>query len=469
MESTQTKKVLKSLTGCLNVPYFTCNFTVNHKMFNRTVSIYVRAERLQEYSPWSNPVVFSPFKLVEIGPPAAVNVKSRDGRVKIKISSPDAKLEKQLWRNDLNYSIVVWEKKSNKERTYFTSQSSYELYDLPLGEMYCLKVQALNDVSSKRGLFSPVECFKVKGMDAQQIPQNVRVKALNINYVLKWEWDYEQDPEVTFSVEKAWSSQSDTWYPVSQCANITASECNISDTYFYGTFYFRVSAFSGRNKTLSRKVTFSPFNDNVIGPPRFEIKNIESTLYVAVTPPILGHLSDMYTFSYHLVKWRNSSEEKVDHYYEHSPYFAVDNLEAPAIYCIKVQVVYQRNKSGLFSDIDCVTIHPAAHSLLKYIIVPVLVVLIAFLSGIVYVCACPLQRFVKHIFFPSGKLPSSIEKGVLDSPKSCNLLLHEEEKTDLCCILNSPGEDHVQLYKSDESFKASSVDSGNYSNEEETT
>ncbi|KAM4702422.1 interferon alpha/beta receptor 1-like [Discoglossus pictus] len=474
-EVQRRKVVWKSVNGCLNIPSRTCNFIVDQNKFDRKHSVRVRAEKLEETSPWSNVVLFTPSFTAQIGPPTAVTLNPIDGNVEINISAPDAELGRSLWEeDDLNYIIIVWQNNSNEEKTYRTYVPFCTLSCLVRGATYCLKVQA--ELSIKRGLFSPVSCFKneAKGSDDQPTPHNVRVHAFNHNHALNWDWNYELDPHVTFSVEILWSHQvcdPKGWSVLEGCENITTSECecDLSQLSIYGSYFFRVSAFSGnRNKTLSDAVAYSPIADTIIGPPKNVTAEIikKKMLSLVVTDPEVGIFQDIFMWNYHLIIWKNSSESQVVHYNATVPFFTIKHLEASTVYCFKVQV-YEEFKRGLFSPVQCITT-PADTSI--WIIVPILIG-ITVLALLAYLCVCPFQRYVKHIFFPSGRLPSSIEKGVVDSPTNHNFLLQQEEPTDLCYIItNTINEDDMtQTYKSVQSSAASTRDSGNYSNEGEIT
>ncbi|MEE6467983.1 hypothetical protein FKM82_008128 [Ascaphus truei] len=227
----------------------------------------------------------------------------------------------------------------------------------------------------------------------------------------------------------------DNWMKVNLCENITTFECDLSlKLFFYGKYHFRVSAANGgRNRTFSDTVTFSPIHDTEIGPP---------------------------------------SEVKIKHYKEKTPFFVIQELEASTTYCLKVQAVSENeSKSGSFSEAQCITTSPDPQRFLKTWGVVLILIGIAILSFLAYLCVCPLQRYIKHIFFPSGKLPSSIDKGMPESPTNNQFLLQQEEPTDMCYIINNINckKDILEINNDSKPFKASSRDSGNYSNEDEIT
>ncbi|XP_075449965.1 interferon alpha/beta receptor 1 isoform X2 [Ascaphus truei] len=470
----------RNLTGCHHVPYHTCNFTVEKLHFDKKYSVRVRAETWEGDSQWSNPITFTPNS-VEIGPPAAVDVTSIRGAILINISAPEAKVKRKMWEEeDLAYAIILWKNNSNEEETrYTTSDPVYPVYDLVPGVTYCLKVQAFQIQDRKLGLFSPVHCFKKqeKGSEEQPVPENVRVDALNTKYVLKWEWNYTREPNVTFAVEMLSSYKQmneDNWMKVNLCENITTFECDLSlKLFFYGKYHFRVSAANGgRNRTFSDTVTFSPIHDTEIGPPsEVKVNIVKDVLQIVCSAP--ENMSEFYQWSYyHLILWKNPLDTQIKHYKEKTPFFVIQELEASTTYCLKVQAVSENeSKSGSFSEAQCITTTPDPQRFLKTWGVVLILIGITILSFLAYLCVCPLQRYIKHIFFPSGKLPSSIDKGMPESPTNNQFLLQQEEPTDMCYIINNINckKDILEINNDSKPFKASSRDSGNYSNEDEIT
>ncbi|KAG8590930.1 hypothetical protein GDO81_006975, partial [Engystomops pustulosus] len=64
------------------------------------------------------------------------------------------------------------------------------------GETYCVKVGVYDTMMVKP--FSPEQCFTAP---PKAPPYNVRMDALDLMYLLRWDWDFERSPDVTFSVD----------------------------------------------------------------------------------------------------------------------------------------------------------------------------------------------------------------------------------------------------------------------------
>ncbi|KAG8450238.1 hypothetical protein GDO86_002765 [Hymenochirus boettgeri] len=101
------------------------------------------------------------------------------------------------------------------------------------------------------------------GLGEQPYPQNIKVEALNTNYKLKWDWDFTNYANVTFSVQKLIMDLYKEWQQMMECANITINECDISHITVVGSYKFQVSALlAGTYRTLSDVLPFNPLTDS---------------------------------------------------------------------------------------------------------------------------------------------------------------------------------------------------------------
>ncbi|KAM5181661.1 interferon alpha/beta receptor 1-like isoform 2-T2 [Mantella aurantiaca] len=312
------------------------------------------------------------------------------------------------------------------------------------------------------------------GSAVSGLPENLRVEGINTIYLLKWNWDYQQDPQVTFSVKRSYSTLNN-WSVVEGCENITTLMCNVSSIAILYGYKFRVSVYNNQtDEHNSNIVTFSPFKDTVMGPPtnlNFSIK--DNNLHIIVGAPEGFKHEDLRmqcNWLYHLERWKNSTPAEVITMNDIGPHFMIKSVEASTTYCARAYTKCNvGNRTGLYSKINCITTDPRSY--MKEWIIGSVFGAIILISVILYICLCPLKRYLKHIFFPKSKLPSSIEKGLQDSPQNFKknfFLLHEEETTDKCYIMqNSPVDGEVTTDQS--SSGAQGRDSGNYSNEDEVT
>ncbi|XP_018420641.1 PREDICTED: interferon alpha/beta receptor 1-like [Nanorana parkeri] len=355
------------------------------------------------------------------------------------------------------------------------------------------------------------------GAAVSGLPENLRVEGINTIYLLKWDWDYQKNPNVTFSVTKAYSLGS-TWSIPEGCENITASECNVSGIDVLYRYKFLVSVYNSKTDEHNSSIaTFSPLEDTsspldtdclrnadvfwsyggpftcmrhevteghstageeeeiaVIGPPTNLTLTLQNNdLHITVMHPEAFHnsvLRQNCPWMYHLESWKTSTPTEVNAMQNIGMHFKIDAVEASTTYCARAYTKCSGgNRTGLYSKIYCITTAPRSY-IKEWIIGSVFVAIIV-ISAILYICLCPLKRYLRHIFFPKSKLPSSIEKGLQDSPRNYikNLfLLHEEEKTDRCYIMqNSPVDAETTMDKN--SSEAKGRDSGNYSNEDDVT
>ncbi|XP_018104378.1 interferon alpha/beta receptor 1 isoform X2 [Xenopus laevis] len=317
---------------------------------------------------------------------------------------------------------------------------------------------------------------KVAGLDGRPYPENVTIDALNTNYMLKWDWDDSLYPNVTFSVEMvAEGAFSDGWKQVNGCENISMLHCDVSSIYIFGTYNFRIAAsFDNKNRTLSRALRFHPLQDTTIGPPSdMSTELLATMLQIKLLEPKAFHnnyLKNTCDWEYNLIYWKDSKSDREEKSVkEKLGRFAIE-VESSTTYCMKACVECQDSKRrGLFSKKQCITTGAGARTVWSVGIGIGFLVSIVVSAVVVYLCACPFKRYIRHIFYPAGKLPSSIENGMLDSRVKIPFVFQEEEATDVCYIIRNSGldEDHVQNHKY--SLKESSADSGNYSNEDEAT
>ncbi|KAM4795617.1 interferon alpha/beta receptor 1-like [Rhinophrynus dorsalis] len=343
----RSNKGWKTWPGCLRIPHHICNISSGNLDFHKDYIVRVRAETLQERSPLSSSVKFSPRVPEEIGPPSATH-EFIDGGVQIDVESP--KPEQGDWdEDDLDYIIIIWKNNSNEEVI---------VYD---------------------------------------------------------------------------------------------------------------------NRTRPWAKTEPPIRA-VVGPPSdVNVALLDNTLRVVVSEPEgfkENGLKSYCNWLYYLVLWKNTTEKQEEILKDTLTVFVKPDLESSTTYCLKVGVKCESNyRSSQFSDVQCITTKNDTKPIFKWWHTFFLIIGIAFISLFAYICSCPLKRYLKHVFYPSGKLPSSIEKGMFETRAKSPFLLQKEEPTDICYIIrNIKPEDEVeQTDQFSKTSKTNTRDSGNYSNEEEVT
>uniref|UniRef100_A0A8D0H818 Interferon alpha and beta receptor subunit 1 n=1 Tax=Sphenodon punctatus TaxID=8508 RepID=A0A8D0H818_SPHPU len=478
-----------AVSGCQNVMLTECDFSAFMltecdfsaiSCFLDCYNVHIRAQKGEENSQWSSIFQFAPDQIAEIGPPG-VQLKSTDGIVKINISPPETNQKRKMWPNDLRYTyrVVYWKNSSNSEPKNIIIFPRDEFTDFAPETTYCLKVQAYIKFPPKDGFFSPEYCITTdKVWNGLPRPAKLNIHALNMKFLLKWDNQYDQN--VSFTVQclsgffrKLYEDYSHNWDTVLGCNNITIAQCDFSSAvHFSGTYELRVQAMSGSNKSHWNTITFDPKKQNEIGPPSIKVNASNELLRVLVFAPGESEnksMSEFYDLSYRVFYWKNSSDAEGKPKVEKQPSFTIPGLTASTLYCLKVQAFSPGdNKDGHFSSMICVRTLDGEASFLFILGVFGVAILATF---IVIMFSFGLYRKIKYVFFPSIKSPSNIEN--IGRPTSSSpYLLTSEESTEKCCIVDNIliEEETIQTTLKDYNHsKQSSRDSGNYSNEDDTS
>ncbi|XP_075710688.1 interferon alpha/beta receptor 1-like isoform X2 [Rhinoderma darwinii] len=348
-------------------------------------------------------------------PPPHVSITSSDGLVMVNILTPDPP-------NLEEYHLTLRKNDSTEQKFKFSRFRSYIIppNELLLGQTYCVKVQVYNLKTMELSQFSPEDCFTAP---PQELPTNLRTEALDLTYLLKWDWDFDQSPNATFSVEKCYQ---DVCTKIKGCENITNSQCDCSVLYFGGNYILRASVYDRQREVKSSSVIqFAPYLETVLGPPKDLKMRIENNvLFVDVSKPEVFKNAELDSFCdwlTHLKYWNNSTLNAEE---EKFPFFMIESLEASTTYCVKAKMKCpDYNTNSLYSEVNCITTDPRSY--LVAWITGFTFLGIVVISVVLYICFCPLKRYVKHVFFPSGKLPSSIDKKVIDRVSSVNRKLSD--------------------------------------------
>ncbi|KAM6314308.1 interferon alpha/beta receptor 1 isoform 2-T2 [Podargus strigoides] len=468
----------KELLGCQNVTRTECDFSSAITEYYDTHHVRIRAERREEVSPWSSIFEMIPYFIAQIGPPG-VELQSTNGVIKIKVSPPEANQLRKMWIDDVGfkYNLVIWENSSNVE---FRSQRILPtdiIDDLAPDTTYCLKVQAALPFESQEGFFSPIHCVrttrKVKDL---LCPTNVSVLALNMKFHLHWNNQYKQ--HASFNVQylfgylkKLPDDYSVKWLNVPGCENITDTQCNFSSiiTTTSGLYYLRVQAMSEYNKScLSNDIKVDPLRTNEIGPPGVKVDISDVLLHIQISSPGGSEsdaMRDHYDLSYRVLYWKNSSnnEEEIKMKEIKQTIGTVTGLTPSTLYCVKVQAFSAAyNKSSQFSKEECIKT-PGATFVTALIAVLLVAAPLIFALYQVY-------NKIKYVFFPSCQPPLNIESfggQFFSSP----YLSTKEEPIENCSIIETIITEEINQidFKDHKHSKQSSRDSGNYSNDDDTS
>ncbi|XP_069492396.1 interferon alpha/beta receptor 1 isoform X2 [Ambystoma mexicanum] len=479
----ENKERWKELSGCQKVSVTKCDFSPELNFLDK-YDFRVGATRGKVSSKWSKPFTFVPSAIAELGPPA-VQIESIDDFINLNISAPEH-LKNPIWdESDFKYDIIMWKKDSSEQPTRKHVCSSDTIDGLALNTTYCLKVAALLITHQKKGSFGPVSCIHTPQTILKPQPENVRIHALNSKFILKWDWNFSYDKNLSFTVEYVWkqclqsSAKTVNWSSLPDCTDIVITECRLlSEIYFWGDYWFRVRASNGTGPAvLSKKIKFNASKDTEIGPPsNINVNVSDGILQIKMAPPGEPEnqsMTEYYTLSYNVVLWKNSSKWETMNKSGEQTFFTFPDLDPLTLYCLKVQAIAkEENKTGQFSAVHCIKTAAGNPSVWKTIAVGVYTALGGCsILAVLFFVSYYLKKWIGYVFFPSCTLPSNIKECMQDHHMNKAYLVYAEEYTERCCVtqrIATTERDEADGNRERNPSKQSSRDSGNYSNEDET-
>ncbi|XP_077637846.1 interferon alpha/beta receptor 1 [Lonchura striata] len=475
----------QELPGCQAVAGTGCDISSAISEYYDPHYVRVRAQAGPLLSPWSEVLEMVPEYVAQIGPPG-LELQSTNGVIKVMVSPPEANQRKKMWIDDLSfkYNLVFWENSSHAQLQSKTIFPVDTVDDLAPNSTYCFKVQANLPSDGKQGFFSPVSCVKTsQKVNDLLCATNVTVLALNMKFHLFWHAQKNQG--VNYNVQYLLSfwkkfneDYSDKWLSVPSCENITSTWCNFSSINTTGFYYLRVQAREGHNKScFSREVKVDPLQTNEIGPPGVRLDLSDTLLHIIISPPGGAEekfMREHYQLSYRILYWKNSSdmEEEVKQKEVKQTIATVSDVSPSTLYCVKVQAISEPyNKRSAYSQQEC--IHTPAGTSLPLIIFGIFMGALLFVLLVVTPLVLLLYQAynkIKYVFFPSCQPPMNIE-GFGAHPFSSPYLSAAEESVENCCVIESMvTEEGNQIVFADyKHSKQSSRDSGNYSNDDNTS
>ncbi|XP_077048792.1 interferon alpha/beta receptor 1 [Agelaius phoeniceus] len=476
----------QELPGCQAVAGTSCDFSSAISEYYDVHYVRVRAQAGPLVSPWSQDLQMVPEEVAQIGPPG-LELQSTNGVVKVMISPPEANQRKKMWINDLSfkYNLVFWENSSHAQlqsRKVFPVDT---IDHLAPDSTYCFKVQANLPSERKEGLFSPTSCVKTtQKVNDLLCATNLSVLALNMKFHLLWSSQGNQDVNYTVQyllgyVKNLPDDYSNKWHNVPRCENITSTWCNLSSIITStGFYYLRVQARGEHNKScFSRDVKVDPLKTNGIGPPGVRLDLSDTLLHIIISPP--GDedeaMRDHYDLTYRILYWKNSSDmkEEVKQKEVKQTIATVPDVSPSSLYCVQVQAFSEPyNKSSAYSQQQCIHT-PAGTSLalmISGIFVAALLVVLLLATSLIFVFYQAYNK-IKYVFFPSCQPPLNIEGFGAQPFSSPYLSAATEESVENCCVIESMiTEEGNQIVFTDYNHSTqSSRDSGNYSNDDNTS
>uniref|UniRef100_H3A002 Interferon alpha and beta receptor subunit 1 n=1 Tax=Latimeria chalumnae TaxID=7897 RepID=H3A002_LATCH len=186
-------------------------------------------------------------------------------------------------------------------------------------------------------------------------PRQVKVEAVNTQFILRWIWNHQSNRNVTFTAQYKTLSVFE-WKTLAGCEYIANLECDFSDMKldFFKRHNLRVGAMY--EKTVpqwSEPVQFTPVNDCKIGPPAVKLNFSGDRLDVQISDPRTHEnesMSEYYDLSYNVVYWKNTSDSKSKISTRQS--VTIYDLKPLMVYCVQVQA-FAFFKPGIFSPVQC--------------------------------------------------------------------------------------------------------------------
>ncbi|XP_040606428.1 interferon alpha/beta receptor 1 [Mesocricetus auratus] len=466
------------LPGCHHVTGTECEFSLLNTNIYAEMKFRVRAETGKSTSSWAEVDPFIPFLRAHIGPPG-VRLEAEDQAIVVDISYPGR--GGKMWEGDtlrFQYRIVIWQRSSNETKTITTSYYTIKISKLLPETTYCLKVKAIHTFRGKHSNYSAVQCINTTEASKMPVPENIEMDALGESYVLRWDC---APADVSFRAQwlpnfyKSTSGSSpDKWKPIPACADIRTMQCVFPrNTIHTDHFLLRVQAFRGNNTSFwSEEKLINSQKYTKIPPPIVAVTPTRDSLLVYVS--CQDHsLSKCRKLTYEVVFWDKTSNTK-RRVVKESPEFTIENLQPQTVYCVQARVLSFAtwNKSSDFSDALCDATRPGNSSSMNWILT---VLGTLFFSALALYAGKNLVKCLNSEFFSSPKPPPSIDEVFSEPPSKYLLFLTPEEHTERCFIIENTGtvavtggnpspEGEHRKYTSQ-----SSQDSGNYSNEEEST
>lgn len=299
-------------------------------------------------------------------------------------------------------------------------------------------------------IYSSVVCGELS------VPQNVRLHTLNTNYVLKWDWNPNQELEntcnITFTAQSLHNFKASRpehlqkWTSV--CLSTPKHYCDFSSVplNYLGVFILRVRSQCGQNASSWFQIEFCPDKDAVLGPPSaVNVTTEKGMLQIAIIDPLTHTNVSMKTLIKNI--YYNIQYWKKDFHLQKSTLKSTNNLvilsdvEKRTEYCVRVrsgETYY--NKTSVYSPIYCIYIDGPIPEWQIVLCFLASVVICFFLVLTLSTCHLSLFKLLKNTFYPSVPLPMQYlhDKEDSDMPH----LLSMQSDAEICC-------DKIEVLKPD--------------------
>ncbi|MGH0118642.1 UNVERIFIED_CONTAM: hypothetical protein FKN15_047622 [Acipenser sinensis] len=477
---------------CEKIPGTQCDFSEKVNYFGM-FHLRLRAKSGRETSPWVI-IEFCAEKDANLGPPSKVNVISKKGMLEVSIADPMASENKSMRELQKIYFISYkYEMKGKKEwrmvcekipgtQCDFSEKVNYfGMFHLRLRAKsgretspwviieFCAEKDAnlgppsKVNVISKKGMLEvsiadPMASENKSMRELQKIyfmvvywkntsgAKNIRVKAVNTQYILEWDWDPQQyDESVRFTAEYIYEYErySKEYSFNRVCYKIPQTQCDFTyqDIHYFEGQYLRLRAESKNVTSKWKELKFCPEEHSALGPPsKVDVESRNGLLKVNITDPLTHKNESMQTLikiSFLIVYWKNTSTAENLTLTVNNTETLLTGLEPWTLYCLRVQAFnIQFRKRSQFTEPVCRLTTCKDDGL-----TPVWMALFVFISSVGLLLFCSygvyvIYKVIKYSCFP--QLPDSMQLYEITPNFQYTELLLKEVERELCSDLGPP-------------------------------
>lgn len=256
-------------------------------------------------------------------------------------------------------------------------------------------------------------------------PQNVRMTAVDLNFVLHWDWNDTFLKNVSFTADYTYSDAYDdenSYIRVCNGSHNCQCDFTTSELSFLASFAVRVRAETRFQFSNWKQITFTPDKDVLLTPPsRVDVKTDVDVLTVIISESVM---SKVMTVQYRLLYWEQLKPEEKHIKVCDSTYATLSSLKPWTVYCIQASVFSQKHdKSSNYTLPQCV--FTTGHNFLWHKILIFCAVLCSVLifGVLLYAFFCKFKMQFSSYSIPDSflALPSDIPSLLEAQEESCTV------------------------------------------------
>ncbi|XP_039601901.1 interferon alpha/beta receptor 1a-like [Polypterus senegalus] len=276
-------------------------------------------------------------------------------------------------------------------------------------------------------------------------PENVRMEALNTQYILKWDWAPALwKTTVLFTAEflpgYAKDYGPEKWNEV--CANTTNTQCDFSEYFIYhGIYHLRVKAMDNGSASAWVEREFCAEKEGELSPPTItKVKSTDGMLEVQLEEPKDSKnrsMRDKVQMKVLILYWQSASNKVLNITDDRISMVTLKDLTPWTEYCVKAKVFEEfYKKESQFSKDVCAKTTLGGSNLWWFSMLLFLTTLILTFAVVLlcYFLVHKSYRVVRYTFFPNYELPANMQECLFDnSPPLASVLLSAGDEAELCC------------------------------------